>query len=150
MYSSLRSIRDGITRRMKRQREGLSALDEQRNASSPSLEETAADLLKQLADALQSPSAGNRFKLPVDHSLDHVDLRQPSLGLPKDCRIKPLFRFLLLKPQITFRSEADSDAIVLLAVEEFSNKTYTILDQMAKDDVSAKVLSRSVPKRSVW
>lgn len=129
---------------MKRTHGELSELDERYSHSAPSLEETAVDLLKQLAESLQSASAGNRFKLPVDHKFDHVDLRQPSLGLPKDCTVKPVFRFLLLKPQITFRSEADTDAIVLLAVEEFSLKSYSVLDQLAKDDVVAKVLTRLV------
>lgn len=120
----------------------MTDLDHKANKSDPSLEETAVDLLKQLADALLSASAGNRFKLPVDHAVDHVDLRQPSLGLPNDCMVKPVFRFLLLKPQVTFRSEADTDAIVLLAVEEFSLKSYAVVDQMAKDSVSAKILTR--------
>lgn len=121
---------------------GLTESDQKPSSSDPSLEETAADLLKQLAESLLSASAGNRFKLPVDHAVDHVDLRQPSLGLPTDCTVKPVFRFLLLKPQVTFRSEADTDAIVLLAVEEFSLKSYSVIDQMAKDSVSAKILTR--------
>lgn len=120
----------------------MTEMDQVANQSDPSLEETAVDLLKQLSEALLSASAGNRFKLPVDHAVDHVDLRQPSLGLPNDCMVKPVFRFLLLKPQVTFRSEADTDAIVLLAVEEFSLKSYAVIDQMAKDSVSAKILTR--------
>lgn len=127
---------------MNRGETGVSKRDEAHHETLPSLEETAVDLLKQLAESLISPKAGDRFKLPVDHSFDHVDLRQPSLGLPKECRVKPVFRFLLLKPQITFRSEADMDAIILLAVEEFSLKSYSVIDQMAKDEVSANVLTR--------
>ena len=73
---------------------------------------------------------------------DHEDLRQPSLGLPADCAVKPKNRFLVLKPQIALRSEADENAIVLLAVEEISFKGYGVLDELALDDVTADVLNR--------
>lgn len=82
------------------------------------------------------------FQLPVDNSVDHADLRKPSLGVPAECMVKPYARFLLLKPQITLRSEADDDAIVLLAVEEFSLRTFKVIDKTAKEGVDAVVLTR--------
>jgi hypothetical protein len=104
----------------------------------------AQELLTGLKQNLGRKNAESCFRLPVDHSIDHVDLRQPSLGLPSECAVKPEFRFLLLKPQITFRSEAAPDAIILLAVEEFSLKHFKVIDTKGKDDVAANVLSRYV------
>jgi hypothetical protein len=104
----------------------------------------AQDLLAGLKRNLLGRHGEACFRLPVDHSVDHVDLRQPSLGLPVECMAKPFFRFLLLKPQITFRSEADPDAIILLAVEEFSLKAFRVIDTTAKDNVTAAVLTRYV------
>ena len=100
------------------------------------------DLLAELTQALGSKSAPDYFRLPVDHEIDHVDLRQPSIGLPAQCKAQGRFRFLMLKPQITFRSEADPDAIILLAVEEYSHKVFKVIDTTAKDDVTKAVLHR--------
>jgi hypothetical protein len=102
----------------------------------------AQTVLEGLTKALESRNAPDCFRLPVDQEIDHADLRHPSIGLAPECKVKPRYRFLILKPQITFRSEADPDAIILLAVEEYSHQTFQILDTTAEDDVSKTVLHR--------
>jgi hypothetical protein len=99
-------------------------------------------MLEQIERFLQAPNLSERFRLPVEHTVDHEDMRQPSLGLPSDCAVKPKHRFLIIKPQIALRSEVDENAIVLLAVEEISFKSFAVVDEIAQDAVTADVLGR--------
>jgi hypothetical protein len=132
------TVREDFDKRIRRRAER-----EKKDSETPSEEVGEADdLLAGLKKALGSKNAPDCFRLPVDNATDHVDLREPSVGLPAECKAQPKFRFLLLKPQVTFRSEADPDAIILLAVEEYSHQTFKVIDTTAKDDVSMTVLHR--------
>lgn len=140
IFRSLVTVREDFAKRISK-----SAEAEKKEAEKKEDNEQAAetpDLLEGLKKALNSKNAPDCFRLPMDNATDHVDLREPSNGLPAECKAQPKFRILLLKPQITFRSEADPDAIILLAVEEYSHQTFKVLDTTAKDDVSMTVLHR--------
>jgi hypothetical protein len=144
MFRYIREVRDGIKDRLEREAEAEAELETDTPDDESSTDE-AQDLLSGLKQNIQRRNAESCFRLPVDNSVDHADLRKPSLGLPPDCVVKPYIRFLLLKPQITLRSEADPDAIVLLAVEEFSLKSYKVFDKPAiKGEVVDEILTRSV------
>ena len=139
-HASLRGVRDGIQRRLHRVHNGLNQ-DDFSEIKQPA-EQAAQMVLDSLTKILQDPKAKERFKLPVNLDSDHDDMHKPSLGLPADCIVKPHNRFLILKPQIALRSEADENAIVLLAVEEVSHKGFKVLDEIASDAIAADVLTR--------
>jgi hypothetical protein len=138
---SLRGVRDGIQRRMWRLKNGLNRDDLPPEAFFPP-EDAASALLKDLQRLLCDKGASKLFHTPEEDMTDHEDLRVPSLGLPADCVVKPKHRFLVLKPQIALRSEVDENSIILLAVEEISFKGFSVLDEIAKDEVAADVLGR--------
>jgi hypothetical protein len=116
----------------------------------------ALELLHDLVESVGRGNAESCFRLPVENSTDHIELRKPSLGIPEQFSVRASYKLLLLKPQITFRSEADQDAIVLLAVEELVSKSFLVLDPSVqgdkKDDKeeekakSWQVLYRYVPR----
>lgn len=138
-HASLRGIRDGINRRLVRKQNGLNKDDLPEDLQGV---ESGNALLEQL-EALISDNAANRFKLGQDFVGDKVDLRRTALGIPEECHIHPHWRAIVLKPQMSFRSNAEPDAVVLVAVEEVSFQGFAIRDPIALDHVSMKILSRN-------
>jgi hypothetical protein len=107
----------------------------------PLREDAATELLASLQRLLGGNSANTMFKLPSE-TADQSKLDTPKLGLPRDCAVRPSFNILVLKPQLAFRSEAEPNAIILLAVEEAQIKGFAVEDLAAKDDIAADVLGR--------
>ncbi|ORY31449.1 golgi-body localization protein domain-domain-containing protein [Naematelia encephala] len=138
-HAALRGVRDGIQQRIHRLKTGYN----QDDLPDPVPAEVAMDMLYELQRVLRDKKAAPQFKLPADHTSDHDDLQKPSIGLPENTIAKPKHSILVLKPQIALRSSADRNAIVLLAVEEVSFKTFQVLDEGAQDSITADVLARN-------
>jgi hypothetical protein len=81
-----------------------------------------------------------QFQTSTDNDEDDIDRK--GLGIPTDCSIEPNLAILVMKPQIALRSELDETSVVLLAVEEVSFRQFRVLDDMGKDKISSRVLSR--------
>ncbi|KAK4684426.1 hypothetical protein P7C73_g5753, partial [Tremellales sp. Uapishka_1] len=139
-HASLRGVRDGISRRMREQKESNEDHVADEDAADANV---ALEMLRKLEKAMQDSAAGQRFQLPVQENSDHEDSRKPSHGLPAELIVKPKTRLLMLKPQIALRSEVDENAVILLAVEEVSFKEFSILDEAAFDTYSSEVMSRN-------
>lgn len=102
-----------------------------------------ADMLDELKAALNDKRASKRFRLLRAEDNHEETLHEPSLGLPVECIAMPKMRFLVLKPQIALRSQADEKAVVLLAVEEVSLQKYNVIDKKGEgSSVDLDVLSR--------
>ena len=134
MTSSVQDIKKNIDDRA--EREAKSGNTEKAEAGEQADE--ALELLESLIMNLQRGNAESCFRLPVDHSADHAELHVPSLGIPEQFEVEAGYKVLLLKPQITLRSEADQDAIILLAVEELTSKTFHVLDPAAQGEKKDK------------
>ena len=134
-------MRDGIHLRLARQKNDLGQT-ESRDDTHQQPADASLETLKELEQFLQYKQNSSRFKLQASHTVEQEGIRDPSLGLPSDCAVKPKNRFLIFKPQIALRSEIDENAIVLLAVEEVSYREYSVLDELAHNEVAANVLNR--------
>ncbi|KAL7425084.1 Protein SABRE [Cryptotrichosporon argae] len=107
--------------------------------------DTFTRIMSELQQVVVDKATTSSFRLPQGAG-DEDDLRRPQIGLPADCVAKPKNHILVLKPQIALRSEADLNAIVLLAVEEISFKGFAILDEKGFDQVTADVMARNYVK----
>jgi len=126
---------------MQRQKTGNNR-DDLTDDQFPTQEHAATHLLTNLQRMLSDKSANKLFQLPSETTDDAKEMVTPKIGLPEDCLVKPDFSVLVLKPQLALRSEAEENAIILLAVEEVWVKGFKVEDVAVKDDVAAEVLSR--------
>lgn len=138
-YESLKGLRDGMNSRMNRTPNGLNADDE---VHQPTSETDAVAALQETVEKLVDSNSPSLYKLPSDFFSNKNGLRAPELGLPADCTVHPHWQAVVLKPQVSLRSTADVEAVVLVAMEEINYKNYSIRDSRGNDHVSTNVLDR--------
>lgn len=85
----------------------------------------------------------DQFRVPVNIFTDNEAVRRAEQGLPTECSVHPSLRVLCLQPQISLRSTADENAVILLAVDEISFKVFSIKDMDGPNQTITDVLSRN-------
>lgn len=76
-------------------------------------------------------------------SEEHLDSKDPLKGWSEGVSLRKAHFCLLLKPQIVLRSEANAEAVCVLAAVQGKMQSYHILDDANADDpVNGRVMSR--------
>ena len=135
---ALRSVSDGIDQRLARAPTGLN----QDDASIEDEENPLGYISSIIASLLSDRQASSVFRISEDSATLSDFYGKASLGLPENCIVKPKDEFLLIKPQIAWRSDFDKDSIILFAVDEISSLGFKVIDRDEQDSVTADVLTR--------
>lgn len=106
-------------------------------------EESGRALLEQLERVIANSTSAESVKINDEFYSDDVHQIQPKVGLPTDCSIVPHWRANVIKPQISFRSNLDEDAVILVAVDEISFQGFAVKDATGLDPIATDVLSRN-------
>ncbi|KAL1408382.1 Protein SABRE [Vanrija albida] len=135
--ASIRNIRDGVSRRFQRKANGLNQDDMMGTDENFSINE-----MRQMLENLVTHNA-DQFRVPINIFTDREAVRRAEQGLPTECTVHPSLRILCLQPQISLRSTADENAVILLAVDEISFKVFSIKDMDGPNQTVTDVLSRN-------
>jgi hypothetical protein len=84
----------------------------------------------------------------VHHDNGRPPTPDPWEGLSEGMQIQQNYCFILVKPQIAFRSSVNDDSVVVFAALSANLKMYGVLDERDLDDpVNSRVMRRCVPRR---
>lgn len=116
------------------------AVDQEKHRGAAASAQAAAHAVRKI---LTGGDGGSKTSLDVVTESLTVDDADPMRGWAEGVTLQKGHFCLLLKPQLVLRSEANTEAVCVLAAVQGKLQTYNIMDKANVDDpVSGKIMNR--------